>query len=304
MAHDKENCTCGPCCTCWDNDFDMDFEIPKPPTTLDVSPVVDVDIESLVSICDKSPGVIMRMLHVVDKHIKSKQMDGGFSHANANQLQAEIYKIILPTASEFVLERARILNSANAERDRVRLEYYKFPLEYDKLRMEYAKLKMEYEKHRIQKLLLCIQAELQKNQAKAFKYGHLYKVLKLLIDTVTVANTQEIADIFAGPNKIFEGLHPHEWFEAAWNWEKELEYTGGTTADGNGSGGCSEGCECQKTATTQTKAFVPNVDAVIANIEQLKDSVVQADSAPKPKRTIKGKKATEEASVDETPLKP
>lgn len=362
----EETKKCGPCCSCNDIDIvipDMPTppdnpiveivvnkpdDIPTPvtplPTEIDVkvSDVVNVDDQDLVSICDNNPGVIMQMLHVLDKHIESNKRAGLITHSNAGTLQAEIYRMVLPAAIEYSLEKVRIANAANAERDRallevakapamlkleydkleastqveydklkastdleyeklristlmdkqrLEMEYAKLLLEYDKSYLENAKLRMEIEKHKIQRLLLCIQAELQRNQAKAFKYGHLYKVLKLLIDTVTVANTQEIADIFAGPNKIFEGLHPNEWFEAAWQWEKELQYTGGETGGGSFDNlGCAEGCTCGGTATA---AFVPNVDAVTANINKLRQDMANGET-----RTVTGTK------VDPTVIKP
>lgn len=201
---DKNQCTqeSNPC---------RQAEMPK----VDFEELVPPSIDNITSICESNPGSFTKMMTAIEQHLNAQHLSGRISGDNYRSVYLGSINAALQQAVQFEVEGAKLANEVAARKVTLQVEVAKLAIEFDKLCME-------WEKHLLQKELLEVQKELQKNQAKAFKYNHLFKMVKLLFDTITVANTQEIMDIFQGTNEIFGGINPKQTWDEVYEWEKEL----------------------------------------------------------------------------------
>lgn len=182
---------------------------------IDLGDLVPPTIDNITSICETNPGSFTKMMTAIEQHLNAQHLAGRISGDNYRTVYLGSLNSALQQAVQFEVEGAKLANEVAARKATLEMEVAKLAIEFDKLCME-------WEKHKLQKELLEVQKELQKNQAKAFKYNHLFKMVKLLFDTITVANTQEIMDIFQGKNEIFGGINPKETWNEVYEWEKEI----------------------------------------------------------------------------------
>lgn len=119
-------------------------------------------------------------------------------------------------------EHQEILDNKKYDLDERRTE-----LEEDKFifhqYIEEAKLALEEAKHLAQLELLQAQLELQREQAKAFRYRHKQEMAQMILSLVTVGVTQEQMDILQGENKVLQTIVPKEVWMEAWDWELPTE---------------------------------------------------------------------------------